>query len=51
MIVQSQLSKTCYSAGGLAPGPHWGAYSAPDPHVYSYPPNISGSATVKELDE
>ena len=51
MIVQSQLSKTCYSADGLAPGPQWGAYSAPDPHVYIYPTNISGSATVKELDE
>ena len=28
-----------------------GLIATPDLHVYSYPPNISGSATVKELDE
>ena len=28
-----------------------GRIAPPDPHVYSYPPNISESATVKELDE
>ena len=48
---KSVIKNMLFTGRGLATGPHWGGYSAPDPHVYSYPPNISGSATFKELDE